>query len=141
LFSHRNDVHGLWAQGTVPREKLAAAQLHCKQLEAAVAEHAAATVSTQAAAAAVATRDAQLEDAHRRLVSTAAEAGLVGSFLRGAAAELFAASQEAAELRIALADSVPRASVEFERRVGSLSFPTQLWIADTRLPDLLSIPD
>ena len=86
-----------------------------KQLLAVASEHAA-TVSTQAAAAAAReVQVVQLQDAHRRLASAAADAGLVGNWLRGAAAELFTASQEAAELRTALADSVPRASVEFER--------------------------
>jgi hypothetical protein len=117
-------VHrSLWAQGSVPRELLSSAQVQCKQLQATATEHAAAiTVSTQAAAAAA--QDAQREDAHRRL-TRAAEAGLVGTLLRSAAAELFAASQEAAELRIAFADSVPRPSDEFERRVRTLPIPAQ----------------
>ena len=98
--------------------------MQCKQLQATATEHAAAiTVSTQAAAAAA--QDAQREDAHRRLTRAAAEAGLVGILLRSAAAELFAASQEAAELRIAFADSVPRPSDEFERRVQTLTIPAQ----------------
>jgi hypothetical protein len=114
-----------WAQGSVPRELFSAAQVQCKQLQAAATKHAVATVSIQAAAAAA--QDAQLEDAHRRLTRAAEEAGLVGTLLRSAAAELsgFAASQAAAELRIALADSVPRAFVEFERQVRTLLIPTQ----------------
>ncbi len=119
-------MHDFWIQDTVSREELLAAQVQCKQLQAVAAEHAGAAVSIQAAAAAAsAARDAQLEDAHCRLASAAAEAGLVGTLLRGAVAELLAASHEAAELRIALADSVPRASLEFERRVRPPSVPTQ----------------
>jgi hypothetical protein len=96
---------------------LASAQTQCKLLQAAAAEHAA-NLSSQAAVAAAATvQEVQLEDARRRLASAAAEASGVGTLLRGAAADLYAASQEAAELRIAIADSVPRASVEFERQV------------------------